>query len=563
MSNTKESGTGDQTPAAYAPFADVESSSNYSLFVDVNRLQVLFGSLVVGAILVGVMLPFASDGVRVRTFESTEMDATEQKKMLDRYNSISGAITALLMKPVDVFLSMVVSVAFLCLATKFSDLDDKRRVLVMGSIAAVGYLMNTGFSSLNVQVISGDIHPMILAADLAVGSSIDDTAQQLSADGFVTTTWSPNFREDTSGNSVLNTIMRNLFVPTENVPTWCNNSDDYTSPFKNIVASYGFPQRSWQQLALSEAVEATASVTMLMNAADNDIPSDDEIPMNQSIATNLAVYALLVSNSFLDWWESTDEAWGTQSPGYVAVKGQSDPLVMADYLNLTIPSSGNVTFLANLHAVVVDYFEKAENASTTDELAKIELSHVDLSETVAFDALTIEIPTQMIGYQEDNSSSENMFYRNLYTYLCNTESCILGQGVQEYTVDGSTTTIAPRVQALAICINDAGGEDLVVDPTYALSNEVLQACDQRSNTSMIIVSVGKRIQGDVFEDGPDQSSYLVGRAGNARMVYSLTVGWLSWSLEDLSDVYDATCATGSGCNGIRFPLTSSDLLLVG
>ncbi|KAG6618547.1 uncharacterized protein IUM83_01639 [Phytophthora cinnamomi] len=567
MSNTKESETGVQT-SAYAAFADADGPPSYSLFVDVYRFRVLFGSLIVGTVLAGVMLPFASDGVRVRTFESTDMDATEQKRMLDRYNSISGAITALVMKPVDVFLSMVVSVAFLCLVTKFSDLGNKRKFLVMGAIGGVGYLMNTGLSSLNVQVISGDIHPRIIAADLAVETTTDASAQQLSEDGLLATTWDTNFRESTTGNSVLNTIMRNLFVSMEDVPAWCNHTDDYTYPFKKIAASYGFPQRSWQQLALSEALEPTASVTMPMNAASSDLPSDEDLPMNTSIATNLAAYALIVSNSFLGWWNSTDEAWGMYAPGYVS-KNLSVPLVMADYLNLTTPASGNATFLSNLHEVIVDYFEKAENASTTDELAKMEFSHVDLSETVAFDAFTIEIPTQKIGIQEDNTSSDNAFYQNLYDYLCNPESCLLGGGVQEYTADGATTTIYPRVQALAICLNDAEGEDLVADFNYFRSNEVLQACDQRSNTSMIIVSVGKRIEGDTFEDGPDQRSYTVGRVANARMVYSLTVGRLSWSLEDLSDVYDATCANGDGCSGIRFTLkkasnaSTSDMLLVG
>lgn len=91
---------------------------------------------------------------------------------------------------------------------------------------------------------------------------------------------------------------------------------------------------------------------------------------------------------------------------------------------------------------------------------------------------------------------------------------------------------------------------MVADFDYFRSNEVAQACDQRSNTSMIIVSVGKRMEGDAFEDDPDG---LAARVANARIVYSLTVGRLSWSLEDLSEVYDASCATGSGCSGVRFP----------
>ncbi|GMF19012.1 unnamed protein product [Phytophthora fragariaefolia] len=558
MSTTNEYRTRNHSPG-YAAFTNAEEPPNYSVFVDVYRSRVLFGSLMVGAVLAGVMLPFASDGVRVRTFEATEMDAAEQKRMLDKYNSISGAVTALLMKPVDMFLSMVVSVVFLCIVTKFSHLEERRTFIVMGAIAAVGYLMNTGFSSLNVQVISGDIHPRIIAADLAAESTSDDTNQRLSDDGLVTTTWNKTFRENTTRNSVLNTIMRNLFVPTENVPAWCNHTDDYSSPFKRIVANYGFPQRSWQQFALSKALDSTASVSVPMNAAPNEVPSDEVLPMNKSIATNLAAYALLVSNSFLGWWATTDDVWNMYSPGYSS-SNRSVPLVMADYLNLTTPTTDSTTFLSNAHEVIVNFFGKAENASTTDELANFEFARLDLSDSVMFDALTIEIPTQKIGVQEDNSSSDNTYYKPLNDYLCNPTSCIAGN-VEEFTADGSTTTIYPRVQALAICLNDAGEENLVVDFDYFLSNEVLQSCNERSNTSLIIVSVGKRIEGDAFEDAPTDSdlySFSAGRVVNARMVYSLTVARLSWTIENLSDVYDATCATGNNCNGIRYTLDKTD-----
>ncbi|KAG7392617.1 hypothetical protein PHYPSEUDO_015005 [Phytophthora pseudosyringae] len=85
--------------------------------------------------------------------------------------------------------------------------------------------------------------------------------------------------------------------------------------------------------------------------------------------------------------------------------------------------------------------------------------------------------------------------------LCNRGACLMPE-LYEYTEAGTVTTVYPRVQAVAICLNDAGKEELTVDFEYFHPDEGLQSCRQRSNTSMIIVSVGKRIEGDAFEADP-------------------------------------------------------------
>ncbi|KAL3666734.1 hypothetical protein V7S43_008357 [Phytophthora oleae] len=288
-----------------------KGASEYTLYIGVHRLRTVVGILVMVIVVIGAMLPFARDGVRIETFQADDMDAAKQKKMLDKYNSISGGLTVLLSKPLDVFLSMVVSVTVLCLATKCSvHHENQRRYLVMEVIGIVGYLMNTGFSALNVQVVSGGVHPRIISSDLTVENGYDST-QQLDDQGLLTTTWSKNFRENMPGNSVRNTILRTLFAETEEVPTWCNQSDDYPNPFKNVMATYGFPSRSWQQYALSKALEPTATLSMPMNAAASSPRQDQDLPMNESIAINLAVYAMLVSNSFFGWWKVDDEAWNS------------------------------------------------------------------------------------------------------------------------------------------------------------------------------------------------------------------------------------------------------------
>ncbi|ETK78558.1 hypothetical protein F441_15752 [Phytophthora nicotianae CJ01A1] len=144
------------------------------------------------------------------------------------------------MKPVDILLSMLVAVAVLCFASEPSVRHRNwSKYVVLAAITVVGYLLNTGLSVLNMQVTPGQIHPTILASDLIVESD-HEISQPLDANGLLTATFDSKYRENTPGNSVLNTIMRTLLMPAEEVPTWCNRTDDYQYPFKNVVANYSF-----------------------------------------------------------------------------------------------------------------------------------------------------------------------------------------------------------------------------------------------------------------------------------------------------------------------------------
>ncbi|GMF19015.1 unnamed protein product [Phytophthora fragariaefolia] len=77
---------------------------------------------------------------------------------------------------------------------------------------------------------------------------------------------------------------------------------------------------------------------------------------------------------------------------------------------------------------------------------------------------------------------------------------------------------------------------------------------------MIVISVGKRVEGDAFLDSQaDMTSvYPVGQLVNARMVYSLTVGRLAWTYENLAETYNATCGSDDDCRGIRFQLEKTN-----
>ncbi|ETK82764.1 hypothetical protein L915_11927 [Phytophthora nicotianae] len=82
------------------------------------------------------------------------------------------------------------------------------------------------------------------------------------------------------------------------------------------------------------------------------------------------------------------------------------------------------------------------------------------------------------------------------------------------------------------------------------------SCVAMSNNSMLIFSGGKRIAGDTwsFQAPP---AWLLLDTTEARQVYSVTMGKLSWELKDLSTLYDAPC-TAKECRGIWALVNSSD-----
>ncbi|KAG6974380.1 hypothetical protein JG688_00003097 [Phytophthora aleatoria] len=276
MSNAKElKNESDLTTA----LTDEVSHSTYSLHVRVQRLRVVAGSLVMACVLLGAILPFAHNGARVGSTKTPSGQVQLDLWQFDRTTHETG-IQCSSQKPEQVYRSS----------------SNCRRGL------------STEYWTECAQHASdpGQIHPTILASDLIVEND-HEVSQPLDGDNLLTTTFNAKYRENTPGNSVLNTIMRTLLIPTEEIPTWCNRTDDYQYPFKNVHASYGFPSRAWQQRALSSALEPTVTLSIPLNTESSELPSDEELPMTVSIATNLAVYALVVSNTFLGWWKSADE----------------------------------------------------------------------------------------------------------------------------------------------------------------------------------------------------------------------------------------------------------------
>lgn len=73
-------------------------------------------------------------------------------------------------------------------------------------------------------------------------------------------------------------------------------------------------------------------------------------------------------------------------------------------------------------------------------------------------------------------------------------------------------------------------------------------------TSVLIVSVARRIAADdveILASYTEHDQCRTMRINNPRLIYSVTVGRLSWKMGDLAAVYNAKCAVGANCDGLN------------
>lgn len=97
----------------------------------------------------------------------------------------------------------------------------------------------------------------------------------------------------------------------------------------------------------------------------------------------------------------------------------------------------------------------------------------------------------------------------------------------------------------SICVQDDG---VTEDETA-----VLLPCKRSSTTSMRVVSIGMRIEGNDWDMKPETDGTTMMQLTNLRTVYSITVARLSWAIEDLATAFSARCVVHGAdkCGGVR------------
>ncbi|ETL89387.1 hypothetical protein L917_11696, partial [Phytophthora nicotianae] len=162
--------------------------------------------------------------------------------------------------------------------------------------------------------------------------------------------------------------------------------------------------------------------------------------------------------------------------------------------------------------------------------------HVNISDTVFFDSITLEMAYPI-------NISFNV------PYQCSRNGC-------RYTIKDDTPGFSQNVRAYGQCLNKDGTVESRYYREDGIPSYQNTSCVAMSNNSMLIFSGGKRIAGDTwsFQAPP---AWLLLDTTEARQVYSVTMGKLSWELKDLSTLYDAPC-TAKECRGIWALVNSSD-----
>uniref|UniRef100_K3W9K0 Uncharacterized protein n=1 Tax=Globisporangium ultimum (strain ATCC 200006 / CBS 805.95 / DAOM BR144) TaxID=431595 RepID=K3W9K0_GLOUD len=191
----------------------------------------------------------ANRGITLETFDSTEKDSTSQSTLVNQYNSYSGYLVSALVQPIDLFFPMVIAVAFLCFRIEFS-LDrstaSRSKYTLVGATMAAMYLLNTGFSSINVQLAPHPQQLFISARNLTHSALDSDVAlveyTSIQRMSFASTS-DKRLREDNARNLFTNTLLRNRILSEELNPTQQRQFAN-GSPFGISLASYGFPSHS-------------------------------------------------------------------------------------------------------------------------------------------------------------------------------------------------------------------------------------------------------------------------------------------------------------------------------
>lgn len=586
--------------------------------IRIQRLPLLLATLVLVALVAVLMWLCVDAGVRLETFVSTDKDDSARKRLLDKYNSLSGNFVSVVTKPLELFSTLTIALVLLCFATNFtlSRHTTRYHQVLLVAAAAVGYLLTNGFNAINVQLAPRPIQAVISAQDLSQSAASDAVSLSnfigASSSQLATRTSDRTLLEEAPRNPITNTAFRNWVLSAElNPGSQCRvRARDFVtrSRWDGVLPFYGFPQRSWQSAALGEFAEPAKSLRF---AAENPsaatarvlsshgVDADKmELPMSVNRAMHLLVNAVYASEQIVlsegKYYKSDMEvvaedvierhtlvsedvikrrARGQDRSSEVELPTLAELLLM----DKSSKAPGRTISDQDVVQVVANLTLRTFGTSSARSKVDVEFTHFNLSDGITFDAITLEFPSRsgflqrrlvtnastLDGFSAVDESSaslsdgEDRYYDLDALTDCSLSACALNDTTEK-------VTITPRVVGMRVCVDKNMQESLrvVFGSLVTSAASVTAACEATSNSSVYTVSIGKRIEGEeILHDtiGEGARTRQIVRLKNARKVYSVTVGQLTWETRDLAALYGAACAGDdkSMCEGIRYELNSS------
>uniref|UniRef100_A0AAV1T0Y0 Transmembrane protein n=1 Tax=Peronospora matthiolae TaxID=2874970 RepID=A0AAV1T0Y0_9STRA len=522
------------------------------VLVRLQRNRILWTALL-GVALIVVVMVFLQQGIVLKSYAvSTEASTSGSSSNIDTFNFIAGLFTAALVKPLLALVSAVVPAVLLCFFTRLTMQEKKSRwtqiSLTLVGTVVLWFLLN-GFMAVHVS-------EELVREDVVIG---DDDLYENNSVSVLTTG-----NTSSSADTFLRSAIKLPDATAEHAAGQCRRSSPRRLPAQ---LDYGFQSRLWFGTLLPYAPETTSTNTISVSMmADDNLESKDEVkvPMKLSTARDLVSYAMRATDDFLREQDVEADAsvfnfFGLPDTFDVA---SSEDVGMTQLL---IESFNNTMNRA------VNTREHLRNLSIAESSVEfVQFPWSTDSGNLVFEGVTLDIPMTKnflrrdVNFRNDTTHSVEYGSRvpsGLFEINAKEECGRFGCIVSPV---GAALTTAPadegsQVRALPICLDEHGNED------YKATMDVnSKECEHRSTTSMLVLSFAKRIVGDSIRSslvGDSKDEALVVTLRNARKIYQVTAGRLSWKTMDLASKYGASCEA-SDCSGLVFPLSGSNQQVV-
>ncbi|CAI5734488.1 unnamed protein product [Peronospora farinosa] len=493
---------------------------------------------------------FLQQGIVLKSYAvSSNVSSTTDD--IDTYNFYVGLVTSVVVKPLLGLVGAVVPAVLLCFFTRLT-MQEKSSRWTRYSLALLGnitlWLLINGFMALYVREETVRVDVVIKDSDLFGNESVSVTAVGRAS----------------SGDTILRSAMQLPDVAAGIAAGQCKRPSPRRLPAQ---LDYGFQSRGWMKELLPYAPETTKTNTLSV-LLDEGADSIEKMvmPMKLTAARSLVNYAM----------RATDDYFREQG-----VQANASLFALSDLPdNFDSASSDDVRMTQELVKATTTAMNLAVNKRThlrNFSIAESSMEFVQFpwktdSGNLVFEGVTLEISMgkqflrREVNFMNDTTKSvvygskvSNGLFEINAKEECGRYGCVVSPV-------GAALTTAPadegsQVRVLPICFDENGNEDY-----EATMNVDGTECERRSTSSMLVFSFAKRIVGDAIRSSLVNDSTgeaLVVKLTNARKIYQVTAGRLSWDTTDLASKYDASCEA-SDCNGVAFPLSDdAQIVIVG
>lgn len=488
----------------------------FPLRFQIQGKRVFISTIVVTTFLLAAVLTI-DRGLTFNSVDITHMDAASQKQLQDRYNSWFGVIMSALSMPLHYLTSMLVPVFFLCFM-RLNALQHNKGLVDRWIVAlTTSLLIGQGSTSISIQFAqSMDI--VIRDSDLVAADS--GVPQDIMAN--------PTRSSPDTGNPSTNTILRRAIRPSRDImETNCVGLQQ--SIFTNVAAKYtgnsiryGFKLNSWLGNMLNESIEIanTSKLNMSVNIEAGSMTSS-ELPNGSPFSTaTLFKHGLDIFSKIFDY----------QSP------------------NIEINNSDTAQMLIDVQQNVLE--GTWPNISTSK--IGVQIAAVELSNQIRFDAITFDLPVEYTKMQQwvseaGISEGDNRTSGFNASDLCNEQACVLRM---------PKTAYSDQVGVFRLCKSSAGDTNEFIRDLWT------DDCSFPVDSSVLIFSVAHRILVDDVNTAQSPSGIVYLSMKNISKMYTVTVGRLSWEVEDLAKAYKVKCDSEVRCSGLRFQLDNNNQQLL-